>query len=93
MSLILQSVQVSFLAMGVIFLVLGILIVVIQVLVHFLPYSAPSAPAPKAQAAPAAAASGTSHQDEDHIAAIHAALAHHLNKAPQDLHISNITSS
>jgi sodium pump decarboxylase gamma subunit len=92
MSLILQSIQVSILSMGVIFLVLGVLIGVINVLVHYLPYSAPPAAPPKAQA-PAAASSGTSHQDEDHIAAIHAALAHHLNKAPQDLHISNITSS
>jgi sodium pump decarboxylase gamma subunit len=92
MSLILQSIQVSFLAMGVIFLVLGILIVVINVLVHFLPYSAPPA-APNRAQSPAAASSGASHQDEDHIAAIHAALAHHLGRAPQDLHISNITSS
>jgi sodium pump decarboxylase gamma subunit len=92
MSLIIQSIQVSILAMGVIFLVLGILIVVINVLVHFLPYTAPPVQPARARA-PAAASSGASHQDEDHIAAIHAALAHHLNKAPQDLHIANITSS
>ncbi len=89
MQLIIQSVQVSFLAMGVIFLVLGVLIWVIRVLVHFLPYSAEPAPAPKASA-PAAAAGSS--QDEDHLAAIHAALAHHLGKSPQDIHIVNITS-
>jgi sodium pump decarboxylase gamma subunit len=89
MELIAQSMQVSLLAMGVIFLVLGILIVVIRVMVHFVPYSAPPAPAAKAAQAPAAA-SGSS-QDEDHIAAIHAALAHHLGKSPQDIHIANIS--
>ena len=90
MELITQSIQVSFLAMGVIFLVLGILIWVIRIMVHFLPYAAPTAPAPKASA-PAAAA-GSSSQDEDHIAAIHAALAHHLGKSPQDIQIINISS-
>lgn len=89
MELINQSIQVSILAMGVIFLVLGILIGVIKVLVHFLPYTAPPAPPARAQAP--AAASGSS-QDEDHLAAIHAALAHHLGKAPQDVQISNISS-
>lgn len=84
-----ESVQVSFLAMGVIFLVLGILIVVIRVLVHYLPYTAEPTPAPKTSTP--AAASGSS-QDEDHLAAIHAALALHLGKAPQDLHIVNISS-
>lgn len=85
---LLEPIQVSILAMGVIFLVLGVLIGVIRVLVHFLPYTAPSAPPPKASAP---AASGSS-QDEDHIAAIHAALAHHLGRSPQDIHIVNITS-
>jgi len=89
MSLITQSMQVSLLAMGVIFLVLGILIVVIRVMVHFLPYKAPPAPAPKAAKTPAAA-SGYS-QDEDHMVAIHAALAHHIGKSPQDIHIANVT--
>ena len=75
--------------MSVIFLVLGVLIGVIKVMVHFLPYTAPP-PAPQKARAPAAA-SGSS-QDEDHIAAIHAALAHHLGKAPHEVHIANITS-
>ena len=75
--------------MTVIFLVLGILIGVIRILVHFLPYTAEPVPPPKASAS--AAASGSS-QDEDHIAAIHAVLAHHLGKAPQDIHIIQITS-
>ena len=88
MSLILQSIQVSILAMLVIFLVLGVLICVIKVMVHFLPYTAPPPPPPRAQA-PAATASGSS-QDDDHIAAIHAALAHHLGKAPHEIQISNI---
>ncbi len=87
MSVLLESVQISFLAMTVIFVVLGILIGVIRVLVHFLPYAAETPPGPKASA-PAAASS----QDEDHIAAIHAVLAHHLGKAPQDIHIQHITS-
>lgn len=75
--------------MGVIFLVLGILIWVIRILVHFLPYTAPTAPAPKASTSSSSA--GSSSQDEDHIAAIHAALAHHLGKAPQDIQIVNIS--
>ncbi len=87
---LIEPIQVSILAMAVIFLVLGVLIGVIKVLVHYLPYSAPPPPPPRAQA-PAATASGSS-QDEDHIAAIHAALAHHLGKAPQDIHIIQITS-
>ena len=82
-----EPIQVSILAMVVIFLVLGVLIGVIKVLVHFLPYTAPTAPQPRAQAP--AAASG-SFQDEDHIAAIHAALAHHLGKTPQEIRIINI---
>ncbi len=90
MSLIVQSIQVSILSIAVIFLVLGVLIGVIKVMVHFLPYTAPPPPPPKAQA-PAATASGYS-QDEDHIAAIHAALAHHLGKAPHDIQIANITA-
>lgn len=85
--IIIQSIQVSILAMAVIFLVLGVLVGVIKVLVHFLPYTAPPPPPPRAQAP--AAASGSS-QDEDHIAAIHAALAHHLGKAPHEIQISNI---
>ena len=76
------------LSMAVIFLVLGVLIGVIKTLVHFLPYTAPPPPPPRAQA-PAVAASGSS-QDDDHIAAIHAALAHHLGKAPHEIQISNI---
>ena len=89
MSLIIQSVYVSILAMGVIFLVLGLLIGVIEVLVRFIPYTAPPAPPARARAPVAAPASS---QDEDHIAAIHAALAHHLGKAPNDIHIINISS-
>ena len=89
MSVLLESVQISFLAMTVIFVVLGILIGVIQVLVHFLPYTAE--PAPPARTQSPVAATGAS-QEEDHIAAIHAALAHHLGKAPQDIHIQQITS-
>ena len=84
-----ESVYVSFLAMGVIFLVLGILIGVVEVLVRFIPYEAPPVPPAKA---PAPATAPASSQDEDHVAAIHAALAHHLGKAPQDIHIANITS-
>lgn len=90
MSPIAESIQVSFLAMGVIFLVLGILIGVIRVMVHYLPYSAQQPTSPTKTQAPAAA-SGSS-QDEDHIAAIHAALAYHLGRAPQDIHIQNVTS-
>jgi len=88
MELIIQSIQVSILAMIVIFLVLSILIGIIQVMVHFLPYQNPQAPPAKASATPA---SGSS-PEEDHIVAIHAALAHHLGRAPQDIHIGHITS-
>ena len=90
MSLILQAVQVSILSMAVIFLVLGVLIGVIKLMVHFLPYTTPP-PAPQKARAPAAASTGSS-QDDDHIAAIHAALAHHLGKAPHEIQISNIQS-
>ena len=86
---VIQSIQVSFLAMGVIFLVLGLLIGVIRVLVNFLPHTEPP-PSPQKASAPVAAS--PSSEDEDHIAAIHAVLAHHLGKTPQDLHIANITS-
>ena len=88
METLLQPIQVSFLAMIVIFLVLGILIGVIKFLVHFFPYREQPAPPLKAPA-PAAAGSAL---EEDHIAAIHTALAHHLGKAPQDIHIVHITS-
>ena len=84
--IIIQSIQVSILAMAVIFLVLGVLIGVVEALVHFLPYTAPVASPPRTQAP--AAASGS--QDDDHIAAIHAALAHHLGKAPHEIQITNI---
>ena len=90
MSHIIEAIQVSILAMAVIFLVLGVLIGVIKTLVHYLPYTAPTPPPSRAQAS-APAATGSS-QDEDHIAAIHAALAHHLGKAPQDFQIQSITS-
>lgn len=86
---LLEPIQVSILAMGVIFLVLGVLIGVIKVLVHFLPYSAEPPPAPRASAP---VATSGSFQDEDHIAAIHAALAHHLGKPPQEIQIINIQS-
>ncbi len=88
MSPILAAIQVSLLAMCVIFIVLGILIGVIKVLVHFLPYVEEPAPPARSQAPSATGAA----QEEDHIAAIHAALAHHLSKAPQDIHIQHITS-
>ena len=88
---IIQAIQVSFLAMIVIFLVLGLLIGVIKFLVYFFPYQEPP-PAPLKTSASAAAARPGASQNENHIAAIHAALAHHLGKAPQDIHIVHITS-
>ena len=89
MSNIIQSIQVSLLAMGVIFLVLGSLIWVIKGLVHYYPYTAPAAQPSKSKAAPSPAGGSP---DGEHIAAIHAALAHHLGKAPQDIHIVNVSS-
>ena len=86
---LLESIQISFLAMIVIFLVLGILIGVIKVLVHFLPYT--EEPVPTARTQSPVAATGAS-QEEEHIAAIHAVLAHHLGNAPQDLHIQHTPS-
>ena len=88
MSPILEAIQISFLAMIVIFLVLGILIGVIRLLVHFIPYVEEPSPPARSQAPSATGAA----QEEDHIAAIHAALAHHLGKAPQDIYIQHITS-
>ncbi len=86
---LIEPIQVSILAMLVIFLVLGILIGVIRILVHFLPYTPQPASPPRASAPTAALGSS---QDEDHIAAIHAALAYHMGRAPQDIQIQNITS-
>jgi len=90
MSNIVQSIQVSILAMGVIFVVLGVLIIIIRVMVNLIPYKEAPAPAPKASAQRAAPASDTT--EEEHLAAIHAALAHHLGKAPGQIHIQSVTS-
>ncbi len=79
------SVWVSILAMSVIFLVLSVLIGVIKVLVHFMPYVEPPAPPAKPKAAAPSAG-----DESELIAAVHAVLAHHLGKSPQDFSITKI---
>ncbi|MCF8719655.1 OadG family transporter subunit [Nitrospina gracilis] len=86
--IILTSIKVSFLALGVIFLVLGILIAAIKVMTSLIPYQAP-APAP-AKPKPAGAPAAASEEDE-HIAAIQAAMTHHLG-GQQNLQITRISS-
>ena len=78
--------------MGVIFLVLGLLIGVIRLLVHLVPYQEPPATPQKKSAPPQVPAASGASQDHGHIAAIHAVLAHHLGKAPHEIHIQSITS-
>ncbi len=77
---------VSVLALGVIFLVLGILIGVIKALVVLLPNKEEKAPS-KISRAPA-----PNIEEEEHTVAIHAAIAVHLGKMPQQIQITNINS-
>lgn len=87
-SMLMASVKVSLLALGVIFLVLGILIVIIKLMTHFIPYKAPPAPTAK----PGAPGPSTSSlEDEDHIAAIQAVVAHHAGRSGK-VQILNIQS-
>ncbi len=79
---LLAPLQISLLAMGVIFVVLSILMAVIKALDFLLPYVEPPAPPAKSQPA--------SGQEDETIAAIHAALAHHLGQAPHQIHITRI---
>lgn len=79
--MVLASVQVSLIALGVIFLVLSLLIVLIEILVRLIPYAAP----------PPAAGAGPGGEDE-HLAAIHAAVAHHLGTSPDSIQITNVRS-
>jgi Na+-transporting methylmalonyl-CoA/oxaloacetate decarboxylase gamma subunit len=73
------AVWVSLLAISVIFVVLSILIGVIKLLDYLIPYQAP----------PASPSSGGS-IEEEHIAALHAALAQHLGKHPHEIQILNV---
>ena len=82
MSALIAPLQISLLAMGVIFLVLTILIGLILILDALVPYVEP--PAPPAKPQPAGG------QEEETVAAIHAAMAHHLGRAPHQLHITRI---
>ncbi len=84
-----NSIQVSFLAMGVIFLVLSSLIGVIKLLDKLIPYKAPP-PAPPKPSPTRAKPQTSPSEDEEHIAAIQAVLAFHLGKQPQQIHVSNI---
>ncbi len=84
--MILASIQVSILSLGVIFTVLSILIGVVNVLNYLMPYKAPP-PAPAKAGSRAATAPA---EEEEHLAAIQVALAHHLGHTPQSLPITNI---
>ncbi len=84
-----QSIQVSFLAMGVIFLVLSVLIGVIKILDKLIPYKAPPPAPPKPSSARPKQQTSTL-EEEEHLAAIQATLAFHLGKQPQQIQISNI---
>ena len=83
--MVIAAVKVSILAMGVIFLVLSILIGVIELMVKFIPY-VPPAPVP---VKPRATAAG---DQSEQVAAIHAALAHHLGQPPESIHITQVRS-
>ena len=84
MASLIQPFQISLLALGVIFLVLSILIGLIKILVYLLPYVEP--PAPPAKPRPSA----DSGQEDETVAAIHAAMAHHLGQPPHQIHITRI---
>lgn len=75
---------VSVLAMTVIFLVLSILIGVVKVLVYFLPYKEEEGPPETRQI------SAPDTLEEEHTAAIHAAIASHLGKLPHEIQIASI---
>ncbi len=85
---LLTAFTVSALSLTVIFIVLGILIGVIKILVSFLPYKDQKAPQ-KTRPAPAPAPDA---EAEEHIAAIHAAIAFHTGKMPREIQITNINS-
>ena len=76
--------MVSGLSMSVIFLVLSVLIGVIKILVHLIPYK--EGPAPQDSGGPSA----PNVPDEEITAAIHAAMAFHLGKSPDEIQIANI---
>jgi len=82
MANLIAPLQISLLAMVVIFVVLSILIGIIKGMVFLMPYVAP--PAPPAKPQPAGG------QDEETVAAIHAAMAHHLGQAPHQIQITRI---
>lgn len=81
MSNLTASFAISGIAMSVIFFILSLLIVVTKVLVAFWPYEAPPAPAVASQPAST---------NPEHLAAIHAALAQHLGKTPDEIQLQNI---
>ena len=79
------SITVSFLAMGVIFTTLTVLIGVIKILVSWMPYVAPPPSLKKRKS--------YGHDDSQttqNIAIIHATIAHHIGKQPQEIQISDI---
>lgn len=76
------SLVVSAIAMSVIFLTLAMLIILIRVLVAWYPYQEP----PPSQKKPNPSATTPPH----HIAAIHAAVALYLGKAPHEIQTHNI---
>ena len=78
------SITVSFLALAVIFLTLAILIGVIKVLVNWMPYKEPS------HSLHSHASNSGDMEMAEHIAIIHAAMAHYLGKSPQEIQIANI---
>ena len=79
---LLAPLQISLLAMGVIFVVLSILMAVIKALDFLLPYVEPPAPPAKPQPA--------GRQEDETVAAIHAAMAQHLGQAPHQIQITRI---
>lgn len=83
MTEIYTSITVSFLALTVIFMVLIILIGVIKVMVHLIPYK-------EDPSLPKTGSSSTPNLPEELIAAVHAALAIHLGKSPNEIQIANI---
>ena len=84
MASLIAPLQISLLALGVIFLVLTILMAVIKVLDFLLPYVEPPAPPAKPQS--------SGGQEDETVAAIHAAMAHHLGQPPHQIQIARIQS-
>ena len=83
MSNLMTSITISFIAMSVIFITLITLILVIKVLVAWWPYKAPPSPTADSQL-------HEKSPNQEHLAAIHAALTQYLGKTTDEIQLHNI---